>query len=228
MEKLQPLFTIHLGSLNVTITSSILVQWVIIVLLAILAKVLTTNLKKVPDKKQSAVEILIEMLQNFVKENMGEKYVSFIPYVGTLFIFILLMNLTALLGVTPPTKDLSVAGGLGLISFVIVQVNAIKKVGVKHYFLAYKEPVWPLIPINIIERLVLPVSLALRLFGNMVAGAVVIDMFYGLMGSLGLSWVPQLIIPIPLHGFFDVFDGGIQTLVFVMLTMMNIKIVAEH
>lgn len=227
MEELQPLFSINLGSFNVGITSSIMTQWILIILIAILAKVFTQNLKKVPDKKQSVVEMLFETIRNVVRENMGEEYVGFVPYIGTLAIFILVMNIAPLIvGAKAPTEDLSVAAGLALITFVIVQVNAIKKVGFGKYLKAYAQPVVPLLPLNIVERVVLPVSLSLRLFGNMTAGAVIISMMYQGLGHL--AWFSQLLIPIPFHAFFDLFDASIQMVVFVMLTMMNIKIIAEH
>lgn len=226
MEKYESLYSFFIGGIKVDITYSTVAQWVIILLIAILSYFLTANLKKVPDKKQSAVEILYNMAHNLVKENMGEHYISYIPYVGTLAIFILIMNFTPLIGLKAPTGDLSVAAGLALISFVLVQYNAIRKVGIGHYFGAFTQPVAPLLPLNIIERVVLPVSLSLRLFGNLTAGAVVLSMVYS--GLSHLTIFAQLLIPIPLHAFFDIFDGGIQTIVFVMLTIMNIKIVAEH
>jgi F-type H+-transporting ATPase subunit a len=227
VDEFQPLFSINLGTFKLGISSSIVTQWVIIFLIAVLAKVFTRNLKKVPDKKQSVVEMLFETIRNVVRDNMGEEYISFVPYIGTLAIFILVMNIAPLIvGAAAPTEDLSVAAGLALITFVIVQINAIKKAGFKKYLTAYAQPVVPLLPLNIVERLVLPVSLSLRLFGNMTAGAVIISMIY--QGLSHIAWFSQLLIPIPFHAFFDLFDAGIQMVVFVMLTMMNIKIIAEH
>ncbi len=208
MEGFSPLFLIHLGSLKIPITSSIMVQWVIIVILAILAKIFTNGMKKVPDKKQTVIEIIVESIQNLVKDNMGKEYVSFIPYVGTLAIYILVMNIApVIVGVRAPTEDLSVAVGLALITFILVQYNAIKKKGLKSYFSAYAKPAVPLLPLNIVERIVLPVSLSLRLFGNLTAGAVIIGMVYKGLGNI--AWFSQLLIPIPLHAFFDLFDGSI-------------------
>ncbi|AGY76554.1 MULTISPECIES: F0F1 ATP synthase subunit A [Clostridium] len=226
MEAFSPLFLIHLGAFQIPITSSVIVQWAIIIILAILAKFFTSSMKKIPDKKQSVIEIIVEAVRNLVTENMGKEYVSFIPYVGTLAIYILVMNIApVMIGVRAPTEDLSVAVGLALITFVLVQFNSIKKNGLVRYFGAYTKPVVPLLPINIIERLVLPVSLSLRLFGNLTAGAVIIGMVYKGLGSM--AWFSQLLIPIPLHAFFDLFDGSIQMIVFVMLTIMNIKVIAE-
>ncbi|WP_123052729.1 F0F1 ATP synthase subunit A [Clostridium sp. JN-1] len=227
MESFEPLFTIAIGGIKVGITSSIIVQWVIIAALLILAKFFTADMKKLPNKKQGSVEVLVEAVTNFVKENMGPEYVNYMPYVGTLAIYLLVMNIVpASLGVRAPTEDLSVAIGLAIISFILIQANGIQKGGIKGYITKYAEPAVPLLPLNILERLVLPVSLSLRLFGNMTAGAVIVSMVYG--GLSHLAWFSELIIPIPLHAFFDLFDGSIQMIVFVMLTMMNIKVTAEH
>lgn len=227
MESFSPLFLIHFGALKIPITSSVLVQWAIIVVLAILAKIFTRNMEKVPNKKQSVVEMIFEGIKNLVEDNMGKEYSSFVPYVGTLAIYIIVMNIAPLIiGVRAPTEDLSVAVGLALITFVLVQFNAIKKIGLGHYFIAYAHPAVPLLPLNVVERIVLPVSLSLRLFGNMTAGAVIIGMVYKGLGHI--AWFSQLLIPIPFHAFFDLFDGSIQMIVFVMLTMMNIKVIAEE
>ncbi|MCH3965292.1 MAG: F0F1 ATP synthase subunit A [Clostridium sp.] len=227
MESFSPLFVIHIGSFNVGITSSIIVQWIIILILAILAKVFTANMKKIPDKKQSVVEIIFESIKNLVEDNMGKEYRPYIPYIGTLAIYIIAINILPLIvGVRSPSEDLSVAVGLALITFVLVQFNAIKKIGLKGYFVAYSKPVVPLLPLNIIERVVLPVSLSLRLFGNLTAGAVIVGMVYGGLSHIG--WFAQFLVPIPFHAFFDLFDGSIQMIVFVMLTMMNIKVIAEE
>lgn len=226
MESFSPLFLIHLGLLKIPITSSIIVQWVIILILAILAKIFTTGMKKIPDKKQNFIEIIVETVQNLVKNNMGKEYISFVPYIGTLAIYILALNIVPVVGVIAPTEDLSVGVGLALITFTVVQFNAIKKTGLKHYFIAYGKPAILLLPLNILERIVLPVSLSLRLFGNLTAGAVIIGIVY--KGLSHIAWFSQLLIPIPLHAFFDLFDGSIQMIVFVMLTVMNVKVIAEE
>jgi F-type H+-transporting ATPase subunit a len=223
VEGFSPLFLIHLGSLKIPITSSVLVQWVIIVILAVLAKIFTSGMKKIPDKKQTVIEIIVGSIQNLVDDNMGKEYSSYIPYVGTLAIYILVMNIApVVVGMRAPTEDLSVTTGLALITFFLVQYNAIKKNGVGRYLGAYAKPAVPLLPLNIVERVVLPVSLSLRLFGNLTAGAVIIGMLY--KGS----WFSRVLVPVPFHAFFDLFDGSIQMIVFVMLTIMNIKVIAEE
>lgn len=226
MEKFEPLFYLNLLGYKFGVTSSLLIQWIIIVIVTILAILYTRNLNKIPDKRQNVVEMLVETFNGLVKENMGEGYQSFVPYVGTLAIFLLFMNLVGLFGLKPPTLDLSVVMGLAVITFVIVQVNAIRKVGVGHYFSGYFKPYAAMLPLNLIERFMLPVSLTLRLFGNMTAAVVIMDMIYGALSHI--AWAAQLVIPVPLHAYFDVFDGTIQMVIFMMLTMINIKIAAEH
>lgn len=226
VEKVQPLFYIPFLGHQLGVSVSIVTQWVIILLVGILCAFLTRNLAKVPNKKQSATELLVEAVNTQVRENMGTEYMAFVPYIGTLAIYVVLMNLTGLVAVTPPTIDYSVALGLALITFVIVQAYAIRKRGLGHYFGAYMEPYVFILPLNLIERIMLPVSLSLRLFGNMTAGIVIVDLVYKSLGNL--SPFAQLIIPIPLHFYFDLFDGAVQMIIFVMLTMINIKIISEH
>lgn len=204
----------------------IIVQWVIMLLIIGVTILVTKNLRKIPDKKQSAIELLVGFINDTVEETMGPGTKKFIPYIGSLGIFILLMNLTGLVGIEPPTKDYSVTLALALISFLVVQGYAIKKNGFLKYLKGYAHPFGFLLPINIMERIMLPVSLSLRLFGNMMAAAIILEFVYSALSKIFLGF--PLVIPIPLHMYLDIFDGGIQTLIFVMLTMINIKIVAEH
>lgn len=218
MEELKPVFNLF----GIGITESIIVQWVIMVLVTVVAIVFTRNLKKRPDKKQAALEIVINTINNAVKDNMGEDGLKFIPYIGTLMIFLLLMNITGLVGVSPPTENFSVAVAFALMTFLIVQGFAIKKTGLGHYLKAYTAPYGFMLPLNIIERCMLPVSLSLRLFGNMVAAGIIMNLIYEALGNFAF------VIPIPFHFYFDLFDGAIQMVIFSMLTMINIKIIADH
>ena len=215
------LVNIYLFGQKIDITS-IIVQWGIILIIAIVAFILTRNLKKIPNKKQSTVELFVVLIQNLVESNMGKNSKKFVPYIGTLVLFLLISNLTNLIGIKPPTEDYSVALGLAAISFFVIQANAIKSHGLLGYFGGYGKPYLFLLPINIMERIVLPISLSLRLFGNMTAGGVMIAMVYGALGKFAIG------IPVPVHFYFDLFDGTLQMVIFVMLTMINIKIIAEH
>lgn len=226
VEKLEPLFHLDVFGYNIGITSSVVVQWVIIVLVSLIAIVATRDLKKIPDRKQSVLEIFVGGAGGAVKENMGEAYIGFVPYIGTLAIYLLAMNLSAMIGVPSPTEDLSVTAGMAAITFVVIQAYTIKKIGIVHYFTAFGKPIPALLPINLLERLMLPVSLSLRLFGNITAGTVILGLVYKAL--ISLSPFAALIIPVPLHMYFDLFDGAVQMVIFVVLTMVNIKIISEH
>lgn len=225
METLKPLLLTLFGY-TIEIPMSYLVMWIITAIIVVLAIIATRRLEKIPNRKQNIVEMIVESINNLVKNNMGERYTAYIPYVGTLVVFILLMNLVGLIGIEPPTKDYNIALGLAIITFFVVQINAIKKNGMGHYLKGYLHPFAFLLPLNIVERFVLPMSLSLRLFGNMTAAVVVIDLIYN--GLSKIAWIAQIGIPVPVHAFFDVFDGGMQMFIFVMLTMVNIKVIEEH
>lgn len=226
LEESKPLFSFDIGGFPIEIKKELVIQWVIILLIAILAYWSTSGMKKKPNKKQTVVELLYGAIKNIVIENMGDRYVSFVPFIGTLGAFILILNLTGLVGISPPTNNYSVTIALALIVFVVIQINAIKKVGVGHYFTGYAKPFIPMLPLNIMERVMLPVSLSLRLFGNVLAATVLVELAYHALDSI--SFFAQLGLPIVLHAYFDIFDGAIQMVIFVMLTMLNIKTVAEH
>lgn len=226
MEESKPLFSLYLLWIDIGITSSIIIQWILIAIITVLSIVFTSRLKKIPDKKQTVLEIMIDTVNNLVKQNMGVNYTGFVPYIGSLMLFLLLMNLVPLFGFRAPTEDISVTLGIAMITFIVIQSYAIKKVGLLHYFTGFIKPIAALAPINIIERIILPVSLCLRLFGNITAGAVIIGLLYDVLEKI--SWIAQLAIPVPVHFYFDLFDGVLQMIIFVMLTMINIKVVAEH
>lgn len=218
--------SVNIFGYNFEITVSLITQWVIVLGLSLLIAVININLKKMPDKKQSVVEIFVEFVERTVEETMGKSFKKFVPFIGTLGIYLLSMNLVGLFGIKPPTTDYSVTLGMGLITFIVIQGYTIKKAGLKKYFAGYAKPLPVLLPINILERIMLPVSLSLRLFGNMFAATIIMELAY--IGLSKITWVAQLGIPIPLHMYFDLFDGTIQMVIFVMLTMINIVIVSEH
>lgn len=227
MELTHPIFSFNIGKLVIDIKPQAIIQLVLVLLIGILAWWATKDLKRRPTgKKQVVVEYIYTTIQNVVNANMGEQYGDMVPFIGTLAIFIVSMNLLGLVGVTPVTNNFSVTLALGLISFVVIQGYTMKKIGIGHYFLGYGQPMLMMLPINIIERVMLPVSLALRLFGNILAASFLVELVYESLDKI--AWVAQIGLPVPLHAYFDIFDGCIQMVIFVMLTMINIKITVEH
>ena len=201
-------------SINTTHVAMLLVS-VFIIIMAIVARVKINKVKPddTPGMFQNAIEIIVEMLGTMVDGIMGKNANKFVNYISTLFLFIIISNISGLFGLRPPTADYGVTLCLGLITFILVQFNGIKKNKGGH-FAALFQPIWFLFPINLIGEFATPLSMSLRLFGNIMAGTIMMALWYGL-----LPWLAQLGIPAFLHMYFDLFSGAIQTFVFAMLTM---------
>lgn len=227
MHPSEPIYSFNIGKLIIDIKPESVIMFTTVLLIGVIAWWGTRDLKQKPiGKKQVVVEYLYNFMKNVVSSNMGDDYNDIIPFIGTLAVFLLVMNLTGLVGIVPPTKNFSVTIILGCISFLVIQAYAIRKIGLGHYLTGYGKPMLMMLPINILERVMLPISLALRLFGNVLAATYLVELVYEALSSV--TWIAQIGLPIPLHAYFDIFDGVIQTVIFVMLTMINIKITVEH
>ena len=171
----------------------------------------------VPGTFQNIVELIVEMLQGMVKGTMGKNAGGFMNYIGTIFIFILVCNISGLFGLRPPTADYGVTLPLGLMTFCIIQFNKFKHQKVSGVLKGLCDP-WPIwAPINIIGEVAVPISLSLRLFANVLSGTVMMALVYGLLSKIAIAW------PGALHVYFDLFSGAIQTYVFCMLTMTYVS-----
>ena len=198
MELTHPIFSFNIGKLVIDIKPEAIIQLVLVLLIGILAWWATKDLKRRPTgKKQVLVEYIYTTIQNVVNANMGEQYGDMIPFIGTLAVFIVTMNLLGLVGITPVTNNFSVTLALGLISFVVIQGYTMKKNGIGHYFLGYGQPMLMMLPINVIERVMLPVSLSLRLFGNILAASFLVELVYESLDKI--AWIAQIGLPVPLH-----------------------------
>lgn len=222
---------------NFKLSETVIVSWIIIAALALISYLLTRNLKKVPTSK---VQIFLEMavggLYKLVNDTMGEKTVkrmpNIVPYIGSLFLFFACSNLIGLLGFRSPTTDLDTTLAWALITFFMIYITGVKFNG-WGYFKGLLEPIPLLLPLNLIGELARPISLSFRPFGNILGGAVIMALLYDFLGWLatlipGVS-IPlgQLIIPVPLHLYFDLFAGLLQSFIFIMLTMVFVGNAAE-
>ncbi|MDI9243066.1 F0F1 ATP synthase subunit A [Ruminococcus sp. YH-rum2234] len=201
------LTTTHVAMVIVTI---------VILIFAIAANRCMKKAKEVPTGFQNVVELIVEMLGKMVTTNMKQPK-KFLNYIGTLFLFILICNLSGLLGLRGPTADYGVTLCLGLITFCMIQYNGIKCQKMGH-FKALFEPIPLFFPINLIGEIATPISLSLRLFANMLAGTIIMALWYGIIPI----FIAKLGIPAFLHAYLDLFSGCIQTYVFCMLTMVYV------
>ncbi len=173
---------------------------------------------KAPGAFLNVIELRVEKVDGLVKTNMGETHgLKFANYIGTLFAFLILANLSGLLGLRPPTADYGTTFALAIITFVLIHYNGFKYQKFGHITGLF-QPIPLLFPINLIGEIATPLSLSLRLFGNIMSGTVMLGLIYGLIPK-----VLTLVWPAALHGYFDMFSGAIQTYVFCMLTMVFIS-----
>lgn len=222
-------WVIYIGE-TFKISDTIVVSWIIMAALAIASYFLTRNLKKVPTSKvQILLEFAVGSLRKLVTETMGDKAVKrmpyMIPYIGSLFLFFACSNLIGLLGFRSPTTDVDTTLAWALITFFMIYFAGIKFSGLG-YFKGLLEPIPLLLPLNIIGELARPISLTFRPFGNILGGSVIMALVYQFLGWLS-TFIPgvsipfgQLLIPIPLHFYFDLFAGVLQAFIFIMLTMV--------
>ncbi|MCI8508847.1 MAG: F0F1 ATP synthase subunit A [Lachnospiraceae bacterium] len=202
---------------TVYITTSHVCMFIVIAFImvfAVIARKKIMHADEIPTGFQNVIEFAVETLQGFVNSSMGTHGKKFMNYVGTLFLFVLLSNISGLFGLRPPTADYGTTFSLALITFVMIQYNNVKynKFGaVTDLF----QPLWFLFPINLIGEIATPVSMSLRLFGNVMAGTVMMALYYGLLPIFA-----KVGIPAALHVYFDLFSGAIQAYVFAMLTMV--------
>ncbi len=214
---------VEIAGNEILIPDSIVNTFLVVILLIIFAMVVNSKIKKakadeVPSNFLNVVEILVEAVDNLVESNMGKNNVKrFGPYILTLAVFLAVANLLGLVGLTPPTSDYSVTLSLALITFVLTQYWAFKNGGgILGYFKGFGDPVPLLAPLNVIGELANPVSLSFRLFGNIMSGGIILTLVYGAAGY----FAP--VLAAPLHAYFDVFSGLLQTFIFIMLTMIFI------
>ena len=177
----------------------------------------------------------VQTVYNAVRSNVGSKTADRLtPYILVLWIYIFLSNIVSLFGLSSPTANLSVTLLLAFITWVLIQITELKYGGFGAYLHSFIEPLPVMLPMNIIGKFSTMCSMALRLFGNITCGGIMMQLIYsgtqilsnmvaGWFGAKGnvFNFAAPIIAPI-LHAYFDLFAGFIQTLVFVTLTMVLI------
>lgn len=207
-------FTIPLFG-GIPIYDSVAVTWVIMAALVLLSKILVRNLRvEDPGKAQLFLESSIGFLRDFFLDLVGEEGKNYIPYLISTAVFIGAANLIGIVGFVPPTKDLNMTAALAVISIAVIEYAGFHKKGARGFLKSFAEPVAVILPINILEIFIRPISLCMRLFGNVLGSFVVMEL---------IKLVVPVIIPIPFSFYFDIFDGVIQAYVFVFLTALFIK-----
>ncbi|MBS5062981.1 MAG: F0F1 ATP synthase subunit A [Hungatella hathewayi] len=207
-------FTIPLFG-GIDVMESVVVTWIIMGILMAVSLLLVRGLKvRRIGKKQAALESAVSFIYQFFEDLLGKDGKAYIPYLITVVVYIGVANMIGLLGFKSPTKDLNVTATLAIMSIVLVEAAGIRKKGIKGWLKSFTEPIAIITPINILELVIRPLSLCMRLFGNVLGAIVVMAL---------IKYLVPLVIPLPFSFYFDIFDGVIQAYVFVFLTSLYIK-----
>ncbi len=209
----------YLGETRLVVNSTtITMTWVVIGFILAFAWVATRRRGLVPGPWQQLAELVVQWFKELVSDALGETYKErYFPLICALFIFLLMCNWIGVLpGMDEPTKDINTTLGLGVMGFVIAHGTAIKVKGLKQYLKEYFEPMFFLMPLNVVGEVAKVISISFRLFGNIMGGSIIIIVVSHL--------VYGLLLPPFLYGFFGLFVGTVQAFVFTMLTLVYISV----
>lgn len=211
-EELAPRIVFNLGPLQVTTT--VVHTWIIMAIVSVIFIILGRNLRVRPTRFQNALEWLVEVIDNLIKDMIPEQPRLFLPVVGTLTVFITAVNLGGLIpGLKSPTIDLNTPLALAIVVFFSVHYYGIRRKGLLGHLKHYVEPIFILLPIEIASELARTMSLTFRLFGNILGEEIVIAVLFLIL---------PLFVPVPMM-LFSMFTSVIQAYVFTMLTMVYIS-----
>ena len=209
---------ISLGGLQVP--ESVVVSWGIMLFLVIVSILLTRDLKVDHiSRRQAILELVVTMIDNFFTGLLGEQGRRYVPYLMTVALYIACANLIGVFGIKPPTKDLNVTAALALMSIILVQAASIRQNKVGGWLKGFTKPSKVITPLNVMELAIRPLSLCMRLFGNVMGAFVVMKL---------LEHLVPVILPAVFSLYFDFFDGLLQAYVFVFLTGLYIKEAVEE
>lgn len=206
------------------VTGEVITMWIILAVLTVISLIVKFNLKERPGVLQNIIETGIEYLDNFFADILGkEKSRKNFTFLASLFIFIIFGNYSGLfpgVGLTDyvkaPTASLSVTLGLGVTTFLFLQISGLK-CGVKHYFKRFVSPMFFMLPLILLDEIIKPASLALRLFGNVFGEEMVTEELYHIF-PIGVPIVMMVL---------SLLFCALQALVFTMLTSIYLDEVTE-
>ena len=190
---------------SVQITQTLAVSWLIMVIITGLCIWLGSGLKVTNiSRKQAVAEMGYNAIVNFVRGNMGPEFDRYIPLVCTIFITSVISNLISLLGIWSPTADLMTELAWALVVIVLITYHKIKASGIVGYLRGFLDPIFILLPINVMSECFTPISMACRHFGNILSGTVISALIYAaltaasnaLFGALGSSLVIAVIVTV--------------------------------
>ena len=211
----------NLPYLNIPITNVVIMSWITMAVLIIWAWVSTRNLKLVPKGKQNVAEIVVETITDFVTNIIGPDGKKFAPYLGTVALFLAISNTAGALFMSeltggiigPSTRGIAIPVALAIMTILLTIGAGIQKKGLFGFIKSLFKPKFILFQFNVLEFFIKPLSLSMRLFGNILGAYVLMEMI--------LNSIP-IVFPSFACLYFDLFDGLLQVFVFVLLSSLYI------
>ena len=215
--------------LTINFTETVVLEWIVMAVIIGLCIFLTRGLKvKAVSKRQVIAEMAVEAITNLVRDTMGKRWLAFTPYIATVFCFSIFGSLISLFGVRAVTSDFSVLLTWAAMTFILITATKIRYGGVGGYLKGFADPIPVMLPINILSEVATPAAMALRHFGNIAGGSIIMGLIY--FGLTGLSHVLHMQIPVLTIGipavlslYFDLFSDFMQAFIFIMLTMVFVS-----
>lgn len=203
------------------INETVIIAWFItlgVLVFSLLVKYyFVPRFKQVPSGLQLMLETVIGFMNRLSANSLGEHGKVIAPYMTALGLFLVISGMTHAVGLRIPATDLNFTISIALITFVLIFAFGFRYKGVKGVITGYAKPIAFIAPFRLIADLVIPVSLSFRMFGNMFAGFMVLELIYNAMGAFSVG------VPALLNLYFTLFDVLIQTFVFMMLTLSYIN-----
>jgi F-type H+-transporting ATPase subunit a len=194
-------------------TSLGIIAFISIFSVLISLKINQMDVRDKPGKFMTVIISFIEMMNNFIKGYIGKHWKFLAPPVITLALYVFISNISGLVALDSPTRYTSITFSVSITAFTLIQATGFKSMGWKHLLGIFK-PLAPMAPLNIVSEFTPILSMALRLFGNIASGALLMTIIYGATGWLSIIVAPAF------HLVFDIGFGLIQTMVVVMLTVI--------
>ena len=216
---------LKIGDMRLTISTldwqAITGTWIIMGFLILIGWLVARSWREKPGLAQMAAELVVGTFDDLVSESLELEDRKYLPLILTLFLYLVLANSFGIVpGQIEPSKNINTPLSLGPMGFVIAVYSAVRVKGLKNYLSEFCEPSLLMLPLNLIGEASKVVSISFRLFGNIMGGAIIIEVVSFLV------W--YLFLPIPLSAFFGLFVGTIQAFVFTMLTLTYIAVARKE
>lgn len=236
------LFNINLFGLKIAVSDAVIVMWMVMAVIILFAVIITRRMKIVPQGRQLLAESIVDFINSMCKNVIGHHWRPFAPFIGTVALFLVLSNIVSIFNILPsgellykltglkffehlphtlikpPTKNVNVAVALAVLTMFVVILGGIVIKTPRGWLRSFIEPSPILLPFKILDFVIRPTSLSLRLFGNILGAFIVMELIY---------FAVPLLLPAALSIYFDLFDGILQAYVFVFLSSFYIAEAVE-